>query len=423
MVSKAKTTKITVFSLAMLITGSIDSVRNLPTTAKFGNELIFFFIFAALFFLIPIALIAAELASTKTEIAGASGVYGWSKQAFGKQVGLLSVWLQWVNTMFWYPTILSFSAGVVAYLINPALADNKWYLLVMINCIFWSLTLMNLRGIKTSAIFATFCTTLGMLLPMAAIILLGMLWLKQGNPIYLHLTKRTVLPNLHHVQSWVSLTAMITSFLGMELAAVHLKRIKHSQTIFPKALFISVIIILFTMIFGSLAIAFVIPQNKIHLVDGIMQAYNYFFTAYNLHWLLPMLGAMILIGSLGSMINWIISPTQGILEAISEQSINMRLVAVNKNGVPANLLFIQAIAVTIICTLIVLMPSINGFYWLLTDLSTELYLFMYIIFFLAAIRTAYKMKQKHIKCKIFRNSNFMIATASLGLLGTLIAIC
>ena len=46
------TKKISYFSLVLLIIAAIDNIRNLPASALFGSALIFFFIFAAVLFLI-----------------------------------------------------------------------------------------------------------------------------------------------------------------------------------------------------------------------------------------------------------------------------------------------------------------------------------------------------------------------------------
>ena len=73
--------KISVFALVMLITGAIDSARNLPTTALFGSSLIFFFILSTIMFLVPIALVAAELSAAWSEDEG--GIYSWVRHAFG----------------------------------------------------------------------------------------------------------------------------------------------------------------------------------------------------------------------------------------------------------------------------------------------------------------------------------------------------
>jgi glutamate:GABA antiporter len=82
-VMSSKQHSLTVFSLTMITVGSVDSIRNLPATALFGSQLIFYFLLGALFFLIPTALVSAELASGW---ARQGGVYVWIKEAFGKKL-------------------------------------------------------------------------------------------------------------------------------------------------------------------------------------------------------------------------------------------------------------------------------------------------------------------------------------------------
>ena len=385
--------KISVFALVLLITGAIDSIRNLPTTALFGSTLIFFFIFSAIIFLIPVALVSAELSSTWSEEEG--GIYSWVKHAFGENLAFLTIWLQWVNTLVWYPTMLSFIAGIVAYLVNPDWAQNKFYLIGVILLVFWSLTGIALSGLRTSARFAGFCAIIGMILPMCFIILLALIWLLKGNPIAIDLSFPNLIPHWKDSQSWVSLTAMMTSFLGMELAAVHVRNIKNPQTNFPRAMFFSVLLILFTMIFGSLAIAFVLPKEQINLVNGVLMAFDNFLKAYHLTFLMPILVVLLLIGSLGSMINWIISPAKGLLMAASHHFLPQSLCKLNKHGMPSRILLVQALLVTFLCSGFLLLPSVNAIYWLFTDLSTELYILMYVFMFLAA--WSLKSKFAHIK--------------------------
>lgn len=385
--------KISVFALVLLITGAIDSIRNLPATALFGSKLIFFFFFSALVFLIPVALIAAELSSTWSEEEG--GIYSWVKHAFGENIAFFTIWLQWINTLVWYPTILTFIAGTLAYLINPDLAQNKYYLISTILIIFWSLTLVGLSGLRTSAAFAGFCAVIGMIIPMGFIIVLAVFWLVQGNPIAIDLSLSNLIPQWKDSQSWVSLTAIMTSFLGMELAAVHVRNVKDPQHNFPRAMYFSVLLILFTMILGSLAIAFVLPREKISLVDGVMRAFNNFFHAYHLSWLMPILVLQLLLGSLGSMINWIISPAKGLLVAANHNFLPQSLCKLNQHGVASRILLLQAIIVTFLCSGFLLFPSVNAIYWLFTDLSTELYMMMYVLMFIAAWKL--KGKFSHLK--------------------------
>lgn len=402
------------FLLIMLITGAIDSVRNLPATALFGPSLVFFFVFSAIVFLIPAGLISAELSSAWTE---QGGIYDWVRMAFGEKVALIAIWLQWINTMVWYPTILSFIAGVIAYMVNPELANNKLYLVSVILVVFWGLTLINFRGVHTSARFASVCALVGMILPMMLIIGLALLWLVQGRPLNVHFTLHNVFPHLGETDSWISLTAIMTSFLGMELATVHVRYVTNAQQVFPRALMISVIFILFTMVFGSLAIAIVLPHDQINLVNGIMQAFDAFLSAYHLQALLPMLTVLIFLGTLGGIINWIISPAKGLLRAAQSGYFPRYFAEENSRSVPARMLFLQAVLVSVMCAAFFLMPSVNGSYWLLTALSTQLYMVMYVFMFVAAIRLRYKYPDRRRPFRI--PGGKYVGMWVLGLLGVL----
>lgn len=376
--------KISVLALVLLITGAIDSIRNLPATALFGSSLIFFFIFSAIVFLIPVALVSAELSSTWSEEEG--GVYSWVRHAFGENMAFFTIWLQWINTIVWYPTILSFIAGTLAYLINPELAQNKYYLIGIILVVFWSLTWLGLSGLRASAAFASFCAIAGMIIPMGFIILLALIWVLKGNPIAIDFNFNSLIPHWHDTQSWVSLTAIMTSFLGMELAAVHVRNVKNPQRNFPRAMGFSVLLILTTMILGSLAIAFVLPHEKISLVYGVMQAFTNFFAAYHLEPLMPVMVILLLLGSLGGMVNWIISPAKGLLLAADNGFLPHWLYRLNRHGIASRILFLQAILVTLLCSGFLLFESVNAIYWLFTALSTEMYMLMYVMMFIAAIR-------------------------------------
>src|SRR3989344_2645123 len=114
--------QISLFSLVLLIVSAIDSIRTLPTTAFFGSQLIFYFLIAMVLFLFPISFISAEFSS---RFPDEGGVFHWIRNAFGLRAGALAVWLQWINTMVWYPTMLLFIAGTAAYLIDPLFAESK----------------------------------------------------------------------------------------------------------------------------------------------------------------------------------------------------------------------------------------------------------------------------------------------------------
>ncbi len=407
---------LTIFSLTMITVGSVDSIRNLPATALFGSQLIAFFIMGALFFLLPTALVSAELASGW---AKQGGIYIWVKEAFGKKAGFLAIWLQWIENVIWYPTILSFVAGTIGYLINPTLASNPYFLWLVIVASFWGATFVNLRGMSSSALFSNVCAISGLLIPMSFIIGLGAAWIVGGNPLQVQFDAQSLSPHWSDKSMWVSLTAIMMSFCGIEIATVHANDVNNPQHAFPKALIYSVLIILSTLILGSLAIAVVLPQHDINLVAGIMQAFDAFFAKYHLSALMPVVALMLVMGGLGGVSNWIIAPTKGLLVAAEDGNLPLSFQRANRHGAPVVMLFAQAIIVTVLSALFLFMPSVNGSYWLLTALAAQLYMLMYLMMFAAAIKLRLSAPDHPRAFKIPGGMLGMGLVAGVGIIGAL----
>ena len=369
--------KISLFSLVLLIVAAIDSIRTLPTTALFGGSLIFFFLLSAAIFLIPVALISAEFSSRYPE---QGGIFHWIRQAFGEKVGVLGVWLQWINTM------LLFIAGTAAHLIHPTLAENRIYLVLTTIALFWGLTLLNLKGIHVSAKINSFCGTVGTLLPMILLIILGIGWIVLKKNLSISYSLDAMIPSFSITENGGAIVTIMASFLGMELAGVHVNEIQNPQKNFPKALGYSVLILLMTLVFGALSIATVIPKSEIRFVDGVMQTFTSFFNAFHISLFTPILALLIVIGALGGSINWLLSPAKGLLQTAEYGFLPCCLIVKNKHGVSVRILVLQAVFVSLLCLSINLLPSINVFYWFLMALSTGLYMLMYIILFLSALK-------------------------------------
>ncbi|MDE5018920.1 APC family permease, partial [Francisella tularensis subsp. holarctica] len=77
-------------------------------------------------------------------------VYGWVKKAFCPNVSILSVWFQCINTIICFPSILTFLAGTIAYIFNPDFAQNITLTIICITVVFWSVTIINIKGLRVS---------------------------------------------------------------------------------------------------------------------------------------------------------------------------------------------------------------------------------------------------------------------------------
>jgi amino acid transporter len=341
--------------------------------------------------------VSAELSALFPE---EGGVYHWVRHAFGGKWGMTAIWLQWINTMIWYPTMLSFIGGTAAYLVDPALAENKIYLVGSILVIIWLLTFMSLLGIHISAKVNDICATVGTVFPMMLLIVLGVLWFFSRHSLQIELDASTIIPSLTHGSSWVSLVAIMASFLGMELSGVHVSDIRNPQRNFPRAVLGASGFILFVMLFGSLSIACVVPQNDIQLVSGVMQVFSKFFHAFGLGRFLPLLTLLIVIGTVGGIINWLISPAKGLLHAAEFGFLPKFFMKKNRFDVAPRIMIAQAIFVSLLCLTFLMVPSVNGFYWFLMALSTEMYMIMYVLIFLSALVLRLRSKRTTVTFRI-----------------------
>src|SRR4029079_17475554 len=123
-----------VFSLAMINVAAIVSARNLPFMAEYGWSMLALFAIAILVFLVPISLAIAELGTTWP---ADGGLYAWVREAFGGRTGFLAFCGDYSENLAWFPTVLSFMAASLAYVIDPDLATNKYFLLTVMLVFFW----------------------------------------------------------------------------------------------------------------------------------------------------------------------------------------------------------------------------------------------------------------------------------------------
>lgn len=378
---------LSVFTLMMINVIAVDSLRTLPISAEYGSALIFYYAVAALGFFIPTALVTAELA---TGWPNTGGAYVWVTKAFGPKTGFLAIWLQWIYNVVWYPTILAFLAGTFASLINPTLANNTTYTLSIILVLFWAATLLSCMGIKISSRFSVVGAVVGTMIPIVVIISLGFSWIMSGHVSQIHFDKASLVPHLNNLDNLGYLVAVLFGLVGLEMSAVHAGDVKNPQKDYPRALLFSSFIILATLIGGSLAIAVVIPPNQISLVSSLIGAYAIFFKAHHWMWAVPLMVAMIFLSGLANMSAWVIGPTRGLWVAAEEGSIPKFFAKLNGKGMPVRILLLQAIIVTLLSAVFLLMPSVNSSYWILTALTSQLALLFYILLFAAAIRLRYK---------------------------------
>ncbi|MDR3441828.1 MAG: APC family permease [Legionella sp.] len=369
--------KLTALSVTLITVGSVDSIRNLPAAALIGSNLFFYFSLALVFFLLPCAIIACWFSTQSHD-----GIYGWVTKSLGKKAGFTAIWFQWMQNILIYPTFLSFIAGAFLFCIDPKLVEQKGLLFILINLCIWSLTWVNIKGINLSHRFSVFCSLVGLVIPFILLLSIGLFWI---------ITQPHAFPLAPPAQqeTWTSLTAIILSFCGIEIAAVHIQECKPG--VFSKAIAFSVIIIFMTMLLGALTLAMLLSPQQLNFISGIPKLFQVFFAQIKCEKMSIVINGLIVIGCIGCANNWLISPLKGLLFASKE----FNDLDINLSKKPmTKLLLIQACGISLLSTLFLLLPSINDSYWIMITLATQMYLLMYFLMFVGAIRASWQTKNR-----------------------------
>lgn len=384
--------KMGIFTLAIINVSAIVSLRGLPAESTYGLSSVFYYIFAAIFFLIPVSLVAAELTTGWPQ---KGGVFRWVGEAFGTRWGFLAIWLQWIESTIWFPTVLTFAAVSLAF-VGPdqrwdeALAANKWYALVIVLIVYWGSTFLNFRGMRTSGMVTKWGTIIGTIIPAAILIICGIVYWASGRPLQINMSPSELIPDLTNFNNLVLAASIFLFYAGMEMSAVHVKDVRNPSRDYPMAILLSAAITVAIFVFGTLAIGFIIPQSQINLVQSLLISYDDFFKFMGLSSFSWVIALFLAVGVLAQVTAWVMGPSKGLLQVGQAGYLPTVMQKVNKNGVQVGILLIQGGVVTLLSVMFVIMPSVQTAYQIISQLTIILYLIMYILMFSAAIYLRHK---------------------------------
>ena len=376
------TVYMSVLQLAMLTVVVVASLRSLPAIATYGLGSVTLFVIPAIVFLLPTALVAAELAT-----GWKGGVFTWAREAFGERLGFVAIWLQWIQNVVWYPTQIAFIAASLSFVINDQkLANNGLYTAVVILVLYWGSTLITLAGGNLFAKVGSWSGILGTILPAVLLIIFGAIWLGTGEKSETSLEASAVIPPWTGIASIVLIVSNVLAYAGMEVNAVHANDMKNPGRGFPRSIAIATILILVVFILPTIAISVAVPSKELGVTNGINLAFQEFFDKWDLAWGTPAISLLIALGAFASVVTWIAGPSRGLLAVARTGLLPPTLQRRNKAGVQVGILAVQGGIVTLLALLFVLVPNGNTAFIALVDMAAALYLIMYILMFAAAIK-------------------------------------
>jgi glutamate:GABA antiporter len=104
------------------------------------------------------------------------------------------VWLQWSSVVISMPAIMSVVTVNAAYIFDPDLGNNRWFVFVVIVVVMWCMTAVAARGVKESAWITNAAVVVGIVVPGLVLAILGLLYVLQGRPDQMTGAGRDLLP-------------------------------------------------------------------------------------------------------------------------------------------------------------------------------------------------------------------------------------
>ncbi len=371
---------LTWLALSLLTVGSVGDLGSAPALAVFGLPSVVLYVVPAIVFLVPAALVSAELAS-----GWKGGVYDWVSEGISPAMGFGAVWCQFAQTTFYYPAVLAYVASTLSYVFAPGLAHSGLYTTVVIIVLFWASVLFAARGVIAADRLASWGILIGTLIPGLLLVVMAGIYLLQGKHSAAPLNPHHLLPPWHGLTSVVLIVNGFFTYAGVEVNAVHVDDLRDPTREFPKAILLAVIVVLLVFIPPTLAISIAVPSQHISLTAGVMQAFRTLLDHFSLSFLEPIIAIGLVVASVSGLLDWLGGPSTGLVRIGRERGYLPRYFQhVNANGVQVRILATQGVVITAIGLLYALVPSVSRAYWIFAALATEVYLIMYVLMFVAA---------------------------------------
>ena len=416
--------KMGVFTLVIMNIVAVVSLRGLPAEAEYGVSSAFYYILAGVVFLAPISLVAAELAALFPFQQG--GMFRWVGEAYGEKLGFLGIWLQWIESTIWYPTVLTFGAVCFAFIgmdhmFDSHLAANKWYTLAVVLAIYWLATFISLKGMGWVGRVSKIGGLVGTIIPAGILVVCAIIYMAIGHPSQMD-WHGSFIPDFKKFDNIIFAVSIFLFYAGMEMSGVHVRDIKDPTKNYPKAILIGTLATVGIFILGTYALGVILPVKDINLVQSLLQGFDSYFKVLHFNWFSPIMAIALACGVLAGVLTWVAGPSKGVFAVGQAGYLPKFFQKANKNGVQCNMLYVQGICTTALSFVMVLMPSVESFYQILSQLTCILYLIVYLLMFASVIKLRYSMPNAKRPYRVGKKGNWWLwCVAGVGFLSSAVA--
>ena len=410
--------KVTVFGFFSLTATMVWTVYEYPTFATAKLNLLFFVILGGFFWFMPVALISAEMASVENWDKG--GIFTWVAKTLGNKFGLAAICFEWFQAVIAFITMCYFIIGALSDILYlPILNNNLWIKFALICLIFWTITLIQFRGIYDTVKLSKLGMMFGIVIPTIVFSCLAIIYLCQGHKLQITFSWNNFIPDFRDLSTLVVAASFVLAFGGIEASAAEVKYLNNPKRNYPIVIIMLALATILLDGIGGLSVASVIPVQDLSLSTGVIQAFRYLFAAFfkDSEWLVVLFTLGMILGVLAQISSWITGPTTTLRLVAKKQILPKYFAQENQNKVPTRLLITQGIIVTIIAFILTFgAGSGNVSFFVAVSLTSVIYLCAYILMFIAYLVYLFKYNNLKHDYEFTKSKVMKIIVAIVGLI-------
>lgn len=421
---KNKTSQLSLFGFFTLTASMLMSADEYPAFAQSGLLAVLYLILAGVFWFLPVALCSAEMATIEGNKEG--GVFTWVKKSLGTRWGFLAVFFQWLQITVNFITMIYFIIGSLAYVLNfPALNSNLLFKWVAFLIIYWTMTFLQLGGVKKTDRLVTISFVVGIILPSIILLIMGILYMIQTGSVRFNVN---LTDNFHVLKTNFSIGTIvpyILAFTGIEASASYINDLDHPNRNYPLCMLVLVVFAILVDSLGGLSVAAVVPLGHLTLNQGVIQAVAQMFqvTLPTMQWGVRIIGLLMAFGMIGEISSWIIGPVKSLFVTAEDDILPHYFMRVNHDDVPVRLIIVQGVVVTLISGfLTVILGGNNDAYQMAMALTVMLYIVTYILIFIAYLHETNSSAKRGFRIPGGKLMRFVVAflglVSSIAVLGS-----
>lgn len=418
------------FGFFAITASMVMTVYAYPNFASSGMHLIFFLVLGGVFWFLPVALCAAEMATVKGWESG--GIFAWVGNTLGKRWGFAALFYQWFQITVGFVTMAFFVLAAASFIVGwDALYDNPLVMFVGVAVIVWALTLTQLGGTKLTARIAKIGFFGGVLAPVVVLLIGLVAYLATGGAAQMPFDPSGIVPDFTQTGTLVIFASFILAFAGVEASASHVNELRNPGRTYPLVMIVLCVLTIVLDTLGGMAVAMTIPLEQLegNLSDGVISSFAAIFDAhFHMGWLVYVVAFLLVAGVLAEISSWVVGPSRALLETANDGILPKSFAKTNKNGVSVKTVVIQGVIVTIWDAVLCGSMALSGgssssvAYLTAVGLTVVIYLAGYVLFFLGYFKLALKESGRPRVFQVFGGKVGKCVVAGCGLALTLFAL-